>query len=127
MPWHSIIRDMSTGLLVNDIHSQVNSTRVRRVLTPSSLDELVEVVRAAGAEHVQISICGGRHAMGGQQFGTDTWLIDLRRCDTIENFDAGRGLVTAGAGIQWPELIAGCHAQQGMGSHAWSIRQKQTG
>ena len=68
-----------SGILVNDIHSQINATRVARVIEPISLNALVDVVRAARTAGAQLSLCGGRHAMGGQQFGTDAWLIDLRR------------------------------------------------
>jgi FAD/FMN-containing dehydrogenase len=113
------------GCVVNDIHSQLNATRVDRVLEPCGLDALATTVREARAAGAQLSLCGGRHAMGGQQFGTDTWLIDLRRHAAIRGFDAERGLITADAGIAWPELIAGCHAAPG--GLAWGIRQKQTG
>jgi FAD/FMN-containing dehydrogenase len=100
---------------------------LNRVLAPSGLYELVGIVRAANAANAQISICGGRHAMGGQQFGANTWLVDMQRYAAFQQFDSKRGLVTAGAGIQWPELIAGCLAQQSASGPAWSIRQKQTG
>jgi len=112
---------------VNDIHSKLNATRVARVVTPRSLDELVSVVAEAAAARAQLSICGGRHAMGGQQFGADTWLIDTGGLAAILDLDEGRGLVTAGAGIQWPGLIGGCRALHRAGAPDWGIRQKQTG
>lgn len=116
-----------SGLLVNDIHSQLNATRVARLIEPTGLGALVEIVRAAQSTHAQLSLCGGRHAMGGQQFGADTWLVDLRRHAAIHSFDEERGLIVADAGIQWPELIAGCAAMHREGHRAWGIRQKQTG
>ena len=116
-----------SGLLVNDIHSQLNATRVARLLEPSGLDALAEIVRAARTAGAQISICGGRHAMGGQQFGSDAWLVDLRRHSAIHSFDAERGWIVADAGIQWPDLIAGCAARHSPEMPAWGIRQKQTG
>ena len=116
-----------SGLLVNDIHSQLNATRVARVLEPRGLDALVEVVRAARAAGAQLSLCGGRHAMGGQQFGTDTWLVDLHRHAAIHSLDEERGLLVADAGIVWPDLIAGCAALHRADGPAWGIRQKQTG
>ena len=119
---------MNDPLLVNDLHSQLNATRVARVLTPSGLDELTAIVREARAAGAQLSLSGGRHAMGGQQFGTGTWLLDLRRHAAVRHFDSERGLITADAGIQWPELMAACAAQpvSADGVH-WGIRQKQTG
>ncbi len=114
-------------LLVNDIHSQLNPTQVARLLEPAGLDSLVEIVRNARAAGAQLSLCGGRHAMGGQQFGSAAWLVDLRRHAEIHSFDEERGLIVADAGIQWPELIAGCAALHRGGHPAWGIRQKQTG
>jgi FAD/FMN-containing dehydrogenase len=116
-----------SSVLVNDIHSQLNATQVSRLLEPTGLDALVEIVRNARTAGAELSICGGRHAMGGQQFGSDAWLVDVRRHSAIHSFDSERGLITADAGIQWPELIAGCAARHSPGHLAWGIRQKQTG
>lgn len=120
---------MSGGILVNDVHSQLNATRVARVMEPAGAAQLGEIVGAARAAGAQLSVCGGRHAMGGQQFGADTWLIDMRRHAALRAFDRERGLLTADAGIQWPELIAGYLARQDEtdGRPTWGIRQKQTG
>lgn len=112
---------------VNDLHSALNPTRVARIVEPAGLADIVAVVRDANAAGAALSVCGGRHAMGGQQFGTDTWLVDLSRHTAILQFDDQRGLLTAGAGIQWPAIIAACHANHRPGAVAWSIRQKQTG
>ncbi len=116
-----------SGLVVNDIHSRLNATRVARVLEPTGLDEIVRVVRAAREAGAELSICGGRHAMGGQQFGTDTWLVDTRRHAAIHSLDEERGLITVDGGIVWPDLIAGCAERHRAGAPAWGIRQKQTG
>jgi len=116
-----------SGLVVNDLHSRLNATRIARLLEPSGLDALVETVRAAGAAGAHLSLCGGRHAMGGQQFGSDGWLVDLRRHAAVRAFDDERGIIVAGAGIQWPEMIAACAARQRPDRPAWGIRQKQTG
>jgi FAD/FMN-containing dehydrogenase len=120
---------MSAPLLVNDVHAQLNATRVERIVTPTSRDEIGAVVRAARQAGARLAVSGGRHAMGGQQFGTDAWLIDLRQHAGIRAFDRERGLLTVDAGIQWPELIAGYLARQNdsAGGPHWGIRQKQTG
>ncbi|MGC4075007.1 MAG: FAD-binding oxidoreductase [Nibricoccus sp.] len=114
-------------LLVNDLHSALNSTRVARIVSPRGLNEIVALIHEAIAANAAISVCGGRHAMGGQQFGTDTWLVDLSHHSAVLSFDTERGLITAEAGIQWPEIIAACAAHHRSGQTAWSIRQKQTG
>ena len=118
---------MNAALLVNDVHSQLNATRVARLEQPLSTKEVGAAVRAAAAAGQAVSLCGARHAMGGQQFGENTLLLDLGRLTHIGPVDTARGLVEAGAGVMWPELIASLHAQQRGAAPAWSIRQKQTG
>ncbi|MEO7599282.1 MAG: FAD-binding oxidoreductase [Opitutus sp.] len=115
------------GLLVNDLHSALNPTQVAQIVEPCGVDEIVAVVRAARTANAALSICGGRHAMGGQQFGTGTWLIDLRRHCRVSRFDVPRGLITAESGIQWPAIVAACRTHEKLGQPVWSIRQKQTG
>ena len=118
---------MSPELLVNDVHSQLNATRVARLVVPNSTAEVAALVREARTAGAQISLCGSRHAMGGQQFGAGTWLLDLRRLNEVGPVDRHHGLAAVGAGVTWPVLIAALHAQQRDLAPVWSIRQKQTG
>ncbi|MFC7339004.1 SAM-dependent methyltransferase [Haloferula chungangensis] len=111
----------------NDKHSKLNPVTVAEVLRPKSEMEVIQAVRRAAKDSRTISICGARHAMGGQQFGSGTLLIDLSQLTTLHTIDTRRGLVEAGAGIMWPALIEGLHAQQAGSTFVWSIRQKQTG
>lgn len=64
--------------------------------------------------------------MGGQQFGADSLLIDMRPMRQVLDFDPVAGTVECGAGIEWPELIDGYLSRQADGS-GWGIAQKQTG
>src|SRR5213596_3090883 len=117
----------AAGVVVNDIHSQLNATRVYRIVKPASADAVVQLVRSAGQEGRPLSIAGGRHAMGGQQFGSETTLVDMGSMRRVLGFDAARGLIDVEAGIEWPELMRYLvDAQQGA-ARAWGIRQKQTG
>ena len=63
--------------VVNDVHSRLNQTRVAAIVQPSSPGELRRAVHAAAGRDAQISLAGGRHAMGGQQFRTGSLLIDM--------------------------------------------------
>jgi FAD/FMN-containing dehydrogenase len=117
----------SEPILVNDIHSQLNSTRVLEVLDPRSLEDVQTIVRRAGKDRKTISVAGGRHAMGGQQFGTDTLLIDSRRLNRVLHLDRNRGILEVEAGIEWPALIDGYLALQNGDRQPWGIAQKQTG
>lgn len=74
-----------------------------------------------------MSIAGGRHSMGGQQFGTGTVMIDMRGLNQVCAFDEERGLVTVEGGIQWPELLAFLERAQRGRPRPWAIYQKQTG
>src|SRR5439155_1153892 len=92
-----------------------------------------------------ISITGARHAMGGQQFGEGTILIDMSGMNRVLRFDRAKGLVEAEAGVDWPELVDYLVAAQKEGASRapgagrasvvaesgaatqWGIRQKQTG
>ncbi|HEY0159311.1 MAG TPA: FAD-binding oxidoreductase [Thermoanaerobaculia bacterium] len=105
------------GAWVNDVHAQLNRTWVSDVLRPSSVDEL----RRAVTRNRHLSVAGGRHAMGGQQFASDTPLLDMNGMNRVLGIDETAGIVDVEAGIQWPELIAALRQSK------WGIRQKQTG
>jgi len=116
-----------SGAVVNDIQSQINSTRVAQVMTPGSVEELQQAIRMARSESKGISIAGGRHAMGGQQFGTDTVLVDMSRMNRVLGFDASEGEIEVEAGIQWPALVDYLMVSQRGRDRQWGISQKQTG
>jgi len=115
------------SVLVNDVHSQLNPTRVLGILEPRSPEDVRKIVRSARKERKVISIAGGRHAMGGQEFGTDTLLIDIRRLNRILDLNHQTGVLEVEAGIEWPELIDGYLALQSGSGQKWGIAQKQTG
>src|SRR5437867_7968246 len=112
---------------VNDVHSQLNRTRVRELLRPHTRDELAELVRSASRKGLPISVSGCRHSMGSQQFATDGICIDTRELDRVISFDRERGLLEAEAGIQWPKLIRAYLDAEAGETKQWGIAQKQTG
>lgn len=110
---------------VNDIHSQLNDTSVAEVV---GVDSLEAIQRAVATSKLPISVCGGRHAMGGQQFCSGGLLLDTRPLKRVLDFDRENGVIEVEAGIQWPELLDYLRWEQtDGGSPAWGIRQKQTG
>jgi FAD/FMN-containing dehydrogenase len=115
------------GALVNDIHSKLNQTAVDAIRRPRAVEDLQAIVRAARDVGSKVSIAGGRHAMGGQQFGERTILIDMTAMDRVLSFDAGAGLVTVEAGIMWPALVRALIECQTGRTVQWGIVQKQTG
>lgn len=124
-----------TGVLVNDIHSQLNPTRVREVVAVSSPADLQRALARAAASEQAISIAGGRHAMGAQQFAEGSMMLDMTRFNRVRSFDRAKGIVEVEAGIMWPALVdyllkAQARAARGEGPprlKMWGIAQKQTG
>ena len=116
-----------SGTWVNDVHSQLNRTRVRRVVKPVSIGSLEAAVRDARANGNVLCVAGGRHAMGGQQFAADADLVDMTAMNRVVDFDRENGLIAVEAGIQWPELIDYLLKAQSGQWPQWGIIQKQTG
>ena len=85
------------------------------------------LIWAAARDGRAVSVAGGRHAMGGQQFGTDTLLFDMTSFKRVLHFDRAKGHIAVQAGIAWPALIAYLERQQAGQATQWGIRQKQTG
>src|SRR5439155_25075740 len=105
-------RRAKASILVNDIHSKLNATRVDRVVAIDSEATLRAALTTARAEGKPVCVAGGRHAMGGQQFAADAVLLDIRPMRRIIGLDAEHGIVAAEAGIELPELIEGLIAMQ---------------
>lgn len=105
------------GIAVNDIHSQLNETMVAEVVPVDSTKIVREILRSRAT----VSIAGGRHAMGGQQFGAGTINLDMRAFHNVHAIDEERGIVHVDSGIEWPQLI------DALSKSSWTIRQKQTG
>ena len=127
-PWACSRRDSdSEGVLVNDIHSKLNETRVDRVVPADSVEAVQTAIETANSEGRAVSIAAGRHAMGAQQFGSGTILLDMTKLNRVLSFDADRGIIEVEAGIAWPELIEYTVSAQRGKPEQWGIAQKQTG
>ncbi len=117
----------SEGIGVNDLHSQLNPSRVARVVQPADLEGVQRAMETARREGRAISIAGARHAMGGQQFGEGTVLLDMTAMNRVLRFDTTAGLIEVESGIEWPELIDYLVKSQHGRSPSWGIVQKQMG
>jgi len=115
------------GVLVNDVHAQLNSTRVYRIVEPQSIDAVRGAMKLARTEKRALCIAGGRHAMGTQQFATDGVLLDIRKMNKVLAFDTERGLIEMESGMQWPQLLEHLAAARFAGEKQWAFSQKQTG
>ena len=112
---------------LNDVHSRLNATVVRELAQPTTTAELSRLLARARREGLAVSISGGRHAMGGQQFARDALHLDMSKFARVIRLDRERGIVTVEAGIGWPALIEELQSMQRGDARPWSIVQKQTG
>jgi len=112
--------------IVNDVHSKLNEAEVEEVLEPDSLAGVQAAVASARERERPLAVCGGRHAMGGQQFCAGGVLLDTRAVSRVLGLDDEGGTIEVEAGIQWPELYAYLSAPEN-GGGAWAFAQKQTG
>jgi len=126
LPNHTYLQ-VTEPIHCNDTHSKLNPTDVSEIIVPQNESDVVEAIIRAKNEGKQISICGSRHSMGGQQFGKGTFLLDMRSLDSVGSLDLQSGIVKVGAGICWPALIEALLARQKGNKSVWTIRQKQTG
>src|SRR5687768_3834598 len=116
-----------SSVAVNDVHSQLNGTVVGRILRPRTVTELRSMVRQAAEEQSPLSICGGRHSMGGQQFAARQTLLDMTLLDRVVEVDPERGLVTVESGLDWQRLVHHLLWTFPGERDGWGIIQKQTG
>jgi FAD/FMN-containing dehydrogenase len=111
----------------NDRHSHLNPTDVRGRLVARTSEEVAAAVLHARERGEPLSIAGACHAMGGQQFARDAWLLDTSTMNKVLDFDRERGIIHVEAGITWPDLMRQYLIRQRDAETAWGIRQKQTG
>src|SRR4029078_5425691 len=126
-PLTSSAGTVDNGVELNDIPSQLNATKHSAVLNPTSIEDIQVAIRDAKAKRQFISISGGKHSMGGQQFGTGTLHLSMSSFNQVISLDAGTGIIEVQSGIQWPELVAWLSKNQAGPGRTWGIRQKQTG
>jgi FAD/FMN-containing dehydrogenase len=106
---------------VNDVHSRLNETAVDDVIQVDSLESIRAALDRARAERKPVSVCGGRHAMGGQQFCAGGLLLDTRSLSRVLSLDGHRRTIEVEAGMQWPRLL------KALQSGSITFAQKQTG
>jgi FAD/FMN-containing dehydrogenase len=114
------------GVLVNDVQTGLNPTWVLNITRPRSVAEVRNLVKDCAKHSRAISVSGSRHAAGGQQFATDSVLLDMRAMNRVVGLDDQTGVLHVEAGIQWPELVQGYLSLQ-KENVRWGIRQKQGG
>ncbi len=114
-------------IYVNDIHSKLNRTKVCEIVKPESAEDIQSAVKKAKSAGKSISVAGGFHAMGGQQFLTGGILFDMSKMNRVLKFLPEEKLIEVEGGIKWDELVACTVSLQTGAENQVGIRQKQTG
>jgi FAD/FMN-containing dehydrogenase len=117
----------STPSLVNDVQTELNLTSVDRVVKVQSEGDVIAAIRQARESRHSISVAGGRHAAGGQQFGAGTLFLDTTTMNRPLSLDSNSGNLEVEAGIEWPELVQYTLDVQRDKREQWAIAQKQGG
>src|SRR5687768_12026907 len=86
---------------LNDVHSQMNATKHSAVISPKSVEEIQHAIQNAKSKRRFISISGGKHSMGGQQFGIGTINLSMSSFNQVIGLDAEKGIVEVQSGVQW--------------------------
>jgi FAD/FMN-containing dehydrogenase len=115
------------SILVNDVQTELNLTRVDRLIKIRSEEDVIAAIRLARDSGHSISIAGGKHAAGGQQFGSGTILLDTTSMHRAIHLDSNSGKFEVEAGIEWPELVQYTLDAQLLSQNQWAIAQKQGG
>lgn len=101
---------------VNDV-TQLNPVAVQSVLSPTTLDEVVDAVLTHPGP---IAIGGGRFSMGGQTATEGALHIDMRKFDKIVGFSKDKKEITVQSGATWRKI------QEYIDPHGLSLSIMQT-
>ena len=114
--------------LVNDLHSQLNATRVAAIVTPRNVDEL----RAADPSRAGRRQRRSRSPAAGTRWAASSSArarSSSTRADSIACWRSTRTRASSRVegGIQWPALLDYLERVQTGALAQWGIYQKQTG
>ncbi len=112
---------------VNDLHSRLNETVVSKVIYAEKGIPFNKIIEKASLSNKSLSICGYRHAMGGQQFAEKSILLDMHHYNRVLDFNKEKGTIKCQAGITWPTLYTFLQKKQKRDKICWTFSQKQTG
>jgi FAD/FMN-containing dehydrogenase len=87
-----------------DDASRLNSTAVREVVDVEAEGALREVLARARRDRLKVSIAGARHTMGGHTIAAGGVVLNMLPFNALR-YDDATGLLTAGAGARWGEVV----------------------
>lgn len=97
------------GGTINDA-SCLNRTDIYGIARPSTDDELRTALAFASEHHLQVSLSGTRHSMGGQASSPGALILDLTALNRIA-VDTPSRTVRVGGGATWREVLEAVQAR----------------
>ena len=94
------VEPTTSPLVINDV-TQLNPVSVSRVVTPTTIEEIVAAVKGHNGS---ISVGGARHSMGGQIASSGALYLDMRQFDRIQDFSPAERTITVQAGARWRQI-----------------------
>jgi hypothetical protein len=87
-------------IIVNDV-TRLNPVPVRAVVTPVSVEEVVEIVRKTTGP---LSVGGGHFSMGGQTASPGSLHLDMRRLNKVVWFSPLAKAIRVQSGVRWCDI-----------------------
>jgi FAD/FMN-containing dehydrogenase/uncharacterized membrane protein YhaH (DUF805 family)/SAM-dependent methyltransferase len=117
---HLVVRTPTTtpggATIVNDV-TQLNPVPVFAVVTPTTVEELQEVLRRSDTP---VSIGGGHFSMGGQTASPGSVHVDMRALSGVVWLRPLEKRIRVQAGIRW------CDVQRFLDAHGLAVKTMQT-
>lgn len=84
--------------------ARITTVSVQKIIAPTTIGELQNIVRKASEKKQKISILGAGYSQGGQTAYKNGIVIDMRNFKSITNFDIKNQKITVQAGVTWQEI-----------------------
>ncbi len=85
--------------------ASITSTPVQKIVKPTCINEIQDVVREATLKKQKVSIWGAGYSQGGQTAYKDGIVVDMRKFNSILKLDVFNKKITVRAGATWKQII----------------------
>lgn len=116
---HNSLSGGKSRVEINDV-SNLNLTRVNRIVSPTTIAKLVNRVDAAKQAGLKVCAAGKRHSQGGHAFYKDAVIIDTNKLNKIIRLDKAKKVITVQPGVTWKQI------QQFCNPHSLALKVTQT-
>lgn len=79
-------------------------TKVKKIIYPTTVEEIQNIIKKAHKNNQKISIAGARHSQGGQSNGSNSINIDISKFNKLISLDVPKKTVKVQSGMTWEQL-----------------------